>query len=227
VNKQQIEATFRWRQTLVDNIEKIMGATKKSKKLDLSKTGQLDLFSMGLEDCKSNPKLNEYTGNIDLMEWVNIETDLLGVPITYEPLEDKWMYKELYCTHEVTDLFELTDDTKDIIVLDRITNIERRVSQSGNNYVKIHLSQLGTENYCYLWGRYYKEYIPKVFNQETYIFLIEYKKATPEFSKDSLIINGLKNIKDIEINEEYDRLIKSMNIDDELNESWQIKNKKQ
>lgn len=226
MDKKQIEKVFRWRKTLVNNFEKISGATKKSKKADLSGQGQLDLFSMGMDDCKSTPTLDEYTGYINLMELVDLETDLLGVPVTFEPLAQYWMFKELYCTHEVIDLLELTDDELGIIIMDRITLVDKRISQRGNDYCKIHLSQLGSENYCYLWGESYRKYIPQIFLNEIYLFQLQHKKGTKEFSQDSLIITHVKNIKDVDIDFEYNRLINSLEIIDELDEDWMIKNRK-
>jgi len=87
-----------YKKTLVQNFDSIIKASKSSKKADLSSQGQLDLFSMGLEDVKSNPKLIEYDGYIDLMDMVSMEEDLLGIPVTYNPLDDLQILIELYCT---------------------------------------------------------------------------------------------------------------------------------
>ena len=116
------------------------------------------------------------------------------------------MYEELYCTHSVTDLLEVTEATKRMIVMDKIVDIEYRTSEYGNRYCKLYLSKLGSENYVYMWGKTYKDYIPMTFKKSTYLFDIEYEPATPEFSRNCLIVNNLKNIKDVSIEDEYHRL---------------------
>jgi len=68
MTKAEVEDIYRWRKTLVQNFDSIIKASKSSKKADLSNQGQLDLFSMGMEDVKEDPKLIEYDGFIDLMD---------------------------------------------------------------------------------------------------------------------------------------------------------------
>ena len=101
MNRLEAEDVFRRRQTIVDNLDKLINSSKKSKKAESkSSFGQMSLFDIGLDDCKEPPKMIECEGNIRLMDYVNLETEILGVPITYNPLDELWMYKELYCTNE-------------------------------------------------------------------------------------------------------------------------------
>lgn len=226
MNKQQIESIFRYRQTIIDNIDKIIGATKKSQKADLSAQGQLDLFSMGLEDCKSNPKLKLYDGHINLIEYVNKESELLGVPVLYDPIEDvSFMYYELYCTHNVYDILELTEQTENIVIIDRLVKIEHRTSKNGNNYCKLYFSQLG-ETYLYLWGQNYRNFVSSLFVNEIFIIRLTFNIPTKEFDRYNYVCTGIKNIKYVEIEEEYNRLINSLEIIDELDEEWMLVNKR-
>lgn len=226
MDKSEVERIFRWRKSLVNNFDKITGAIKSAAKADLSSEGQLDIFSMGMEDDIERPKIEMYDGPINLMEGLHLEVELLGLPVTYNPLDDLWMYEELYCTHKVVDLFEMNKNRTKIIVMDRITDIKTQPSKRGNLYSKIFLSNLGLNNYCFLFGDDLKNYISRIFIDQIYLIELEYKLPSPEFSKESIIIHHIKNIKDVDIEAEYERVIKTLKTTAETNEPWQIKNRK-
>lgn len=225
MNKKEAEAIFRWRQTLLDNFDSIKLAVKKSRKANALTGDQLDLFGAGLEVAKEFPKLIPYEGYISLIASVNKEVELLGVPVLYNPIDDYDMYKELYCTHNVVDLFDLTEDEEGIVVLDRVTEIDYRVSKRGNDYCKLFLSNLGQEYYVYLFGKFYRDYIQHIFKDEIYLFKLKYSTPTKDYNRDSISCEHLKNIKDVDIDTEYDRLL-TISKPTEMNEPWMIKNRK-
>lgn len=217
---QNAESIFRHRQTILDNLDKILSSAKGSKKSQSKNVGQLSLFG-DIEVEK--PKLVEYDGHISLMKWVNAETELLGVPITYEPLDEYGQLKELLCTHTASDLLEMVEDTDGIVIMDRVTLIDKRTSKNGNPYAKLYLSQFGSEKYCYLTGDNYKKYISLIYLNEIYLFLMKYRKPTKDFSIDSINIVHVKNVKDIDIDTEIanSRIVS----EEKLNEPWMIKNR--
>jgi len=224
MNKQQIEETFRWRKTLIKNYDKIIGAYKSSAKINESNKGQFSLFSIGMEDCKVTPKLEEHEGYIDIMQSVNEEAELIGVPIFYNPLDDCDMYKHLFATHEVYDLLDFDKDKSKIIVLDRIVKITSHKSKkSGSSYAKIYTSMLGVDEYWFLFGRAYSDLISKAYVNEIYLFELNYRIPTANYSKSSVNISYLKNIKDVDINSEYNRLV-NLPTEGPINREWIEKN---
>lgn len=226
MDKRKIEKIFRWRKTLINNWDKITGAIKSSKKADLSSQGQLDLFSVGLEDVSTPLKLNKDNGHIDIMENVKNEIEVLGVPVLFNPIDDYVIHKELFCTHEVHDLLRFTEAYKGIIVLDRITSILYKSSQkSGNKYCKLFISELGEENYLYLWGKNFSKYIPQIFIDNIYLIEVEYITPTPKFDMTAIAVTHIKNVKDVDVKSEIERLIFNSKTT-EINEKWQLKNRK-
>lgn len=206
MNKKEAEEVFRWRRTLVDNIEEIILATKKSSKYDLSSQGQMDLFGAGLE-VEKKKDLKEYSGYINIMDHVRDEMGLIGVPYTYNPLDGLDMYSNLYCTHDVTDILEFNENKSGVIVMDWITEItHHRSKEKGNPYVRIYTSLYGADKYWFLWGKDYERLISKVFINEVYLFELNYRIPTIEYSKESINITHLNNVKDVDINSEYERV---------------------
>lgn len=226
MSKENLENIIRWRNTLAsdETWDLLTGAIKSSRKANSVGEGQLDLFGAGLEVKKEYPKIEIQQGHVNLMEIVEKETELLGVPVLYNPIDDYDMYRDLFCTHSVTDLLEMTEPTHNIVILDRVTQIDYRVSQRGNNYCKFYISSLPGDTYIYLWGAAYRGLIPKLFRNGIYLFQLEYKVATPEFSKDSIVCHLLKHVDDVDIEAEYDRLIKNSTVSS-LDEPWMLKNR--
>ena len=225
MDRSKIESIFRWRKTLVDNFDKIKSAKASSKKADLSSQGQLSMFDAGLEDVKEMPKLEEYSGAIHIMDWVRSEMSIVGTPYTYNSLDDLSMYKDLYCTNEVVDLFELTEDKSKIVVMDWITEITHHKSKDkGSPYVKIYTSLYGADNYWFLWGKDYQSLIAKVYINEIYLFELNYRIPTKNYSKESINITHLNNIKDIDVNGEYERVYNLCKVNN-INKKWIETNK--
>jgi len=223
-SKKEAIEIFRRRQSLVNSLDKIIAVNKSSQKHSYN-DGQLTLFDMGMDKAVTYPTIDLYEYDVDIMYWVNKETELLGIPITYDPLWEYDICNEIFCTHQVTDLLELTENTENIVVMDRITGIEYRISKKGNNYCKLHLSKLGNNNYIYLTGNAYLTHISQVFTNSIYLFQLNYKLPTKDYSKESISVTYMKNILYVDIDKEYDRLIDSLEIVDELNEEWQLKNR--
>ena len=212
--KDQAIQSFQNRQAIVNSLDNLIRYGQAFQKNKNKVTTQLSLFDIGLEDKTEKPKI-ELKDNIDLIEWYKLESQLLGVPITYDPLKELWMYEELYCTHKPDDVLKMTEYQKDIVIMDIINEIEHRKSKSGNDYVKIYTQNLG-ETYLYLTGKAYQNLIFNVFKNQIYLFDLTYNPPTKDYSKDSININYLKNINDIDIDNEYNALMKRIipNIDE-------------
>ena len=226
MDKKQAIDVLKYRLTLLKNYDKIINSLKSSRKADLSGQGQLDMFSVGLEDPKENTKLVEYDGNVAHMDIVDIEKDLLGLTISYNPLDELIMYEDLYCTHKVTDLFSMNKTKHNIVIMDYIVNIDYKKSKKNNFYAQIQISNFNDKYFMYLFGDTFKENIHKLFIGESFLIQLSYQEPTPKFDRDSYVINSIKNIKDVEIDEEYNRIINNLKITSELKEDWMIKNKK-
>jgi hypothetical protein len=225
MNRSEAEEIFRGRKTIFDNVESLLDKVRKSSNYDLADQGQLDLFGAGLEVEKAT--LKAYSGLIDVMEWVRHEMYSLGVPVTYTPLDELDMHKDLFCTHGVSDLFNFDKDMPNVVVADWITDITYHKSKkSGKPYAKIFTSLYGVDNYWYLWGRDYKELIPRVYVNEAYLFQISYRIGTPEFSRESINITYLNNVKDIDLEKEYKRAYNASKEVKMEDKPWMIKNRK-
>ena len=126
------------------------------------------------------------------------------------------------------DLLQMTEDESGIIILDWILDLTRHKSKkSGNSYYKIYTSLLGGSNYMHLWGNDYKRLAHSVFVNEIYLFEVKFIAPTPEFSRESIAITHLKNVKDIsyeDFNVKLNDLKASFDYK-ESNEPWQIKNR--
>lgn len=204
MNRKQAEEIFRGRKTIFDNVESLLDKVRKSSNYDLADQGQLDLFGAGLVVEKAT--LEAYSGPIDVMDWVRLEMDLIGIPVLYNPLEELDMYMDLFCTHSVHDLFNLDKDDSKIVVIDWITDITyHKSTKSGKPYARIYTNLYGVNNFWYLWGKSYKELIPRTYINETYMFQLNFTMPTPEFSRECINITHLKNIKDVDVESEYKR----------------------
>lgn len=226
MKKHEAIELFRSRKTVVDNSEKIMNTVKSSQKADLSSTGQMSLFDAGMKDVIGRPKLVEHSDPIDIMQCVREEIDLLGMCLTYDPLEEYEIIDALYCTHTTADLLSVTENTKGMIVMDWIYDIDYRISKkSGTPYCKLHLASLGADHYLYLWGKNFQKLIKTVFKNNVYLLEVEYMEPTPEFSKSSLVCSYLKNVKSVDPTAKYKQIIAEMD-HSELDEPWMLKNRK-
>lgn len=223
MEKERAEQIYRWRRAIIDNFDKIKNAIKSSKKAE-SNPSQLSLFDAGLEVAKETPKIRISNDPVNIIEWVNKETEILGITVLYDPIDELYMYKELYCSHEVYDILELTEKTENIVILDRLVKIDHRISVKGNKYCKLFFYQLG-ETYIYLWGQNYRNHISSLFINECYLIQLTFNTPTKDFDRYSYVCTHIKNVKDVDINEEYNKLIKNSKYT-EMDEHWMIKNRK-
>jgi len=221
MNKTDAIEVYRWRQTLVDNYEAINKSIKSSNKADLSHQGQLSMFDIGLDDPKAEIKLKTHEGSINVMDYVNKETELLGIPVLYDPLQEYEFYFDIYCTHTPSEILELTEKTEKIVIIDRLSRIENRTSAKGNKYCKLFFSQMG-ETYIYLWGNLFKDKVNMLFINSILMVELTFNTPTKEFDRYSYVCTYIKNIKDVDIDEEYNRLINSCDVE-ELDEKWMLK----
>ena len=65
MNRKDAINTFRWRQSIVDCNYKLINSVKKHKENKLKNAGQLNLFSVGLED-DNRKNIDIYDGEIDI-----------------------------------------------------------------------------------------------------------------------------------------------------------------
>lgn len=201
--------TFRWRQTVIDNLDSIIGAVKSSQKADLSSQGQLDLFGAGLE-VERKVGLIPHKFDINVDAFVNAEIELIGLPVTYNPLDEYEMHQELFCTHDSTELLGLNAKTQNIIYLDRVVDIEHCYSKKGNRYGRLKLFNLGDNMDVFLFGSDYHEYVREVFKDQIYMFKLEFNVPTPKFDGYSTVCKYLKKADEVDLVGEYERLIKNM-----------------
>lgn len=226
MEKSEIEAILRYRYTIVDNLQDIINKIKKNKLNKNKNVAQLSLFDNDEFENYKDFKLKINNDNININKIAEIETELLGIPITYDPLNEYDFYKEIICTNEVTDILNFTSDINNIIIIDRITKIDCKISKTGNKYAKVHISKLPSLMYMYLTGKNFEKYIHYTFINNIYLFEVNYRTASPTFTVDSISISHLKHIEDVDINKFYNKMINSMKITSELNEPWMIKNRK-
>ena len=206
MNKQEAKEIYYNRQSLVDSLDSIIEYGKAFQKNKNKQTAQLTLFDMGMEDKIEVPKIESKNTSVNLIEWYKLESQLLGIPITYDPLKELWMYEELYCTHTSEEVLKMNEHKKDIVIMDIITEIEYKISKNGNNYAKIYTQNLG-ETYLYLTGKAYQHLIFNVFKDQIYLFDLTYNPSAPSFSKESININFLKNINEVDIEGEYNAIL--------------------
>lgn len=207
MNKQEAINILKRRKGVFNSIDKLIKSTKKTKEEDKKNEDQLDLFSVGLEVEVVKPEIKPYEGNVDLIDLLKMETELLGFPVTWTPLDDiADIYYDLFTTHAAYDILQITEETKGIIFIDYVVDIEHRVSKKGNKYAKIRTSMLNGDDYMFLFVEQFKTYIPQLFNYETYMIMIDYNEPNKDYSKHSLVIKHVKNIKDIDVDAEIERL---------------------
>lgn len=216
---------LRYRITLLRNSERIFKAAKKSEKANEDIDGQLSMFNVGLEKEAPNIELEAYKGNVHEIDLVIMEKEVIGLPITFNPLDENQIYKDLYCTHEMNNLRTMLKTKEGIVVMDYITKINHRTSQRGNHYAQIITSELEEGNFFYLFGDMYKDNIRDLFINQIYLIELTYNQPSLTFDRDSFIIDRIKNVKDVQIDKEAKRLINNLKIESELNEPWMLCNK--
>ena len=123
-----------------------------------------------------------------------------------------WQRELIKCA-EQGDKLELTNFS-----LDKLNAQVDKLSLSARFY------QLG-ETYIYLWGQNYRSFVSSLFINECYLIQLTFNTPTKEFDRYSYVCTLIKNVKDVDINAEYDRLIKNSNYT-EMNEHWMLKNRK-
>lgn len=223
MNKNEALEIYKWRRGLVDSFESITSAIKSSNDLAEKNVGQLDLYSEVIKVDKVYPKVKIPNYSINIIEEVNKEVELLGIPFTYDPIDDLQIYSDVYCSHNPVNLLELVEDTKDIVILGRISDIEYRKSKkSGNPYAKIRISSLPEEYYFYLTGKRYVNNIAKMFLLNHYLFRLTFSMPTKDYPYESISIERVDNILDLDIEGRIKELYNSCKVE-ELDEKWMIK----
>ena len=219
------EIKFRFRQTIVDNLDTIIKQGKQMKKEKLNSNSQLSLFDDSNFDIEIDTSLPIYKGKINKMKFAEKERELLGISITYNPLNDARIFEDIYCNHSPIDLLYLEKDEKNIVIMDYIIDIEHRTSKRGNSYAKIFISTLGRETYFYLFGENYKKFMPTIFRNKIYLFKLTYNTPSKRFNRNNIVIDNIKNIEYIDVYGKIDELIEALPKPNELEGSWRAKNR--
>jgi len=226
ITSKEARDILRYRITLLRNTDKILKAAKKSEKANENAHGQLSMFDVGLVKESPNVELDEYEGHVHEMDLVNMEKEVIGLSLTFDPLEECEMYKSLYCTNEVDDVNKIIKAKEGIVIMDYITKIKHLPSRKGNMYARIETSELANGNFFYLFGDMYKDNIRDLFINQIYLIELTYNEPSLTFDRDSLVIDRIKNIKDVDITREYERIMSKSKSTIGLNEPWMIKNRK-
>lgn len=208
------------------NVEKIFSSVKKSKDKEEANQGQLDLFSIGLEDPKADLKLDPYHGAVNPIQEANLEAELIGLSISYDPLDDHQMCQELFCTHYPVDIFDITSSTNDIIIMDRVVDIYTGISKSGKKFYRLTLSKLGKDYQISIYGKKFVQYIKELFIDQIYLFQINYQEPSSKSPYASMNTVRLKNVKDVDVDGEYDRIMGLSDVST-MDEPWMFENRKE
>lgn len=225
MNRTQVVKIFKFRKSILNNIDNILSKIKSSNNNDLSSQGQLDLFSQGLK-VEKEEEVPEYDGKINIMEFVDYEKELLGLPVTYNPLNDLEIFNEIYCNYKPEQLLNFDTNNDNITILDRIVDIEYQVSNnSGNRYAKIYISELSKNLFFYLNGERYKKFIAQLYINEFYLIKLNYSEPTKKFPRDSFSITKIKNIKDVNIESKIKELKEKRSKVQVMDRNWIETNK--
>jgi len=154
-----------YRQTLLDNAD---GLYSKYKKNDRN---QLSLFGAE-EDSNLELKLKS---KIDVNELLSKEREVLGLCISYNKLSKYQLIKSKICNTNLKDIFLLNENNKNLKFIGDLTQIKHMTAKvSGNKYAKLSFEDETGSYEFYLFGKQYKELIPKLFLNRVYLVKVNY-----------------------------------------------------
>lgn len=224
MKEKEVREIYRWRKTIVNNIDSILKKFKKSKENKEKNAGQMSLFDSVEEEIEIDTNIEEYDGYINMNECFLKEKELLGISVLYDPIKEAQMYKDLYCTHEAEDILKMNKNINGIIIIDIVTKVEETISQRGNRYAKVYISQLGS-TYMFLFTNEYRKFISSIIVGDVHLIELNYSIPTVKFDRESISISRIKSLKYVDIEEKYNQVISNAKVT-KLDEPWMLKNLK-
>ena len=187
----EIKSKLEWRETVVDNLEKLI---KHGSNQD---NNQLSLFGNSKETIKlETPKVFNYKQILDK------ETEVLGVNLTYNVFDRYILIYKRFCNSTIRTVVESTESINKAIFLATVRDIEYKKSQAGNNYAKILLQDHDSSISVFLWGEFYKKKISSIFKDKIYLIEVTYNNEN-----NSTAIVNLRDVNDIDIKDYISSII--------------------
>ena len=156
-----------YRQKLVHNLDRIIGAAKKEK----SNAGQLSLFG---EEDKAEVILDE-PEDFNPFAAAEKERDMIGFNLTYSPFDEFETIRCRYCNSQMTKVKEVGEDAN-CTMLVRVRDIEYRTSQFGNKYAKVVFGDETGEERLYVMGDLYKQRITELQVNAIYLLTVKFNE---------------------------------------------------
>lgn len=166
----EISKIFYERARIVQNLDKIIKSSKKSK----SNSGQFSLFDM-VDEASVEVQLDEPEA-FSPIEMAAAEKDALGFSMTYSPFEEYELVRCRYCDSNISDLQQDNEYIGNRTLLAEIRSIEYKVSQYGNNYAKIYWGDETGQERLYLSKATYRRLISKCFVGTIYLLTVTVKE---------------------------------------------------
>lgn len=159
MNKDQ-QDIFEFRQSIIDNADKLIQHGNKFKKTQQS--GQLSLFgTTDIEITRFDLIKRELT-DAELLKLADDETKAIGLPLTYDVFNEFFMIEKTLCNSTAEEVFFSTDKNREDIFLAKVQSIESRNSKSGNKYCKVFLIRNNIEIKTYLFGDDFAKQLPNI-----------------------------------------------------------------
>lgn len=181
-----ISNIFYERAKLIENLDRIIGSSKKSK----TNLNQLSLFDV-VEDVEV--KMNE-PKDFNPIEMSQKEKEVLGFHMTYSPFEEYEIIRCRYCDSNLYSILQEEIEFGNKSLLAEIRNIEYRTSKFGNPYAKIIFGDETGEERFYVTGRIYKKNIAKSFVGQIYLLTVNVKQDK------SVEIVDYQNVREVNAN---------------------------
>ena len=164
----KIDEIFRNRITIRNNVETIIKYGKSVQKNNNS--GQFDLFAGMIERVR--PELVSVDGDLSKVAFSIEEAKLIGIPITYDYMDEFYIHKVAFSTHNLQEIDDSGLNTRGMVTIAMVSNIERRTSAKGNPYVKIDLADNGYNLRVYVTGKNYHKYSSIFQLNNVYLFCL-------------------------------------------------------
>lgn len=173
---QEIKDKLLWRATIFENAGGIINSSNKTDKR------QLSLF----DEVKSETISLSVPENIDYEEWVQKEINVLGISLIYN-IQDKYiLYFKRFCNTNLREIEALKVDSKELIFIAKLKDIEYKTSKAGNSYAKIVWFDGDILMRMYLFGDNYKKLIGDCIKGKYYLAQCSFNSSNGNSSLDKL-----------------------------------------
>jgi len=171
--------------------------------------GQFSLF----EGQKAKVTQSQDTINVadwDLKERLNYEKAVLGLYLSDHILTPYVNTLDKISSHQIAQLGELEENTK-VIISGMVANCLRKTSQKGNQYLTFSLEDLTGSIEISLFGKLYKEYQDKIFNDQIVKIEGEFSIVSGKNSRSSIAAQQITILdKDLLVNpDNYGSVLKA------------------